>query len=72
MGPTVDESRIGQVVVTAGHVTIDWASRDTAPKQLTAGVRLILKGIVRNMGYYYRDDFGVVAFPVTAVDFYER
>lgn len=66
------ESNIGQVVVTAGHVTVDWASRHDAPKFMTAGVRLILKDIVRNLGYFYRDDMGVVAFPITAVDFYER
>lgn len=67
-----NESNIGHIVVTAGHVTVDWASRHDAPKQMTAGVRLILKGIVRNLGYFYRDDMGVVAFPITAVDFYER
>lgn len=67
-----NESNIGQIVVTAGHVTIDWASRSDAPKELTAGVRLILKNVIRNMGFFYREDMGVVAFPVTAVDFYER
>jgi len=66
------ESNINNVVVSAGHVTIDWASRSDAPKELTAGVRLILKDVVDNMGFFYRDDFGVVAFPVSAVDFYER
>lgn len=66
------ESNIGQVVVTAGHCTIDWASRHDAPKFLTAGVRLILKNVVRNMGYYYHDAFGVLAFPVTATDVYEQ
>lgn len=72
MAQIANESNIGQIVVTAGHVTIDWASRDDAPKFLTAGVRLILKNVVRNMGFFYRDDMGVVAFPITAVDFYER
>lgn len=67
-----NESHIGQIVVTAGHITVDWASRHDAPKHMTAGVRLILKDIVRNMGFFYRDDMGVVAFPITAVDFYER
>lgn len=70
MVPT--ESNIGQIVVTAGHIDIDWASRHDAPKYLTAGVRLILKNIVRNMGFYYHEAFGVLAFPITAVDFYER
>lgn len=69
---TPTESHIGSIVVTAGHVTIDWASRDDAPEQLTAGVRLILKNIVRNMGFYYREDMGVLAFPITAVEFYEK
>jgi len=70
--PSVNESHVGQIVVTAGHTTIDWASRHDAPKFLTAGVRLILKNVVRNMGYYYHDAFGVLAFPISAVDFYER
>lgn len=68
----VDESKIGQIVVTAGHITPDWASRHDAPKMLTAGVRFILKDIVRNMGFFYRDDMGVLAFPITSVDWYER
>lgn len=72
MSQRANESNIGQIVVTAGHVTVDWASRHDAPKFMTAGVRLILKDIVRNLGYFYRDDMGVVAFPITAVDFYER
>lgn len=72
MFESLNESHIGNVVVTAGHVTIDWAARADAPSELTAGVRLILRDIVRNMGFFYREDFGVVAFPVTAVDFYER
>lgn len=67
-----NESNIGQVVVTAGHCTVDWASRHDAPRFLTAGVRLILKNVVRNMGFFYRDDMGVLAFPVSATDFYER
>lgn len=66
------ENNIGQIVVTAGHVAPSWASRHDAPKQLTAGVRLILKDVVRNMGYYYHDAYGVLAFPISAVDFYER
>lgn len=69
---TVSENNIGQIVVTAGHIDIDWASRHDAPKYLTAGVRLILKNIVRNMGFYYHEAYGVLAFPITAVDFYER
>lgn len=72
MNNAVSENNIGQIVVTAGHVDIDWASRHDAPKYLTAGVRLILKNIVRNMGFYYHEAFGVLAFPITAVDFYER
>lgn len=69
---TASESNIGQIVVTAGHCTVDWASRHDAPKFLTAGVRLILKNVVRNMGFFYRDDMGVLCFPVNATDFYER
>ena len=67
-----NESNIGQIVVTAGHVKVNWASRHDAPKQFTAGVRLILKDIANNMGYFYHDAYGVVAFPISAVDFYER
>jgi hypothetical protein len=68
----VDESHIGSVVVTAGHVTIDWAADRRAPKEVTAGVRFILKDIKGNLGFFWRDDMGVVAFPITAVDYYER
>ena len=68
----VTEQNIGQIVVTAGHVTPSWASRHDAPEVLTAGVRFILKDIKRNLGFFYRDDMGVLAFPITAVDFYER
>ena len=68
----VTERNIGQIVVTAGHITPDWASRHDAPTVLTAGVRFILKDIRNNLGFFYRDDTGVLAFPITAVDFYER
>jgi hypothetical protein len=68
----VTERNIGQIVVTAGHITPDWSSRHDAPKVYTAGVRFILKDIKNNQGFFYRDDTGVVAFPITAVDFYER
>jgi hypothetical protein len=72
LSSNVTESNIGQIVVTAGHITVDWASRHDAPKQLTAGVRLILKDIKSNLGFFYHDAFGVIAFPVSGVDFYER
>lgn len=68
----VTDRNIGQIVVTAGHIEPDWASRHDAPKVLTAGVRFILKDIVGPSGFFYRDDMGVLKFNISAVDFYER
>lgn len=65
-------SDIGHIVVTAGHIDIEWASRHDSPKQLFAGVRFILKDVIGQWGFFYRDDMGVLKFPINSVDFWEK
>lgn len=67
-----NEQDIGRIVVTAGHVRPEWASRHDAPEYLVSGIRFILKDIKGPWGFFYRDDMGVLKFPITATDFYER